>query len=357
METADPTLPGRPGVVERTDPLVGRTLGEFTVRERIGEGGFGAVYRADQPRLAREAVIKTLHRHLSRSPDVVARFEREAKLASRLEHPYAAHVYAYGAEPDGLLWIAMERVRGATVTEILERTGTMPLDQLVGLFERICEVVHTAHEQGIIHRDIKPSNVMVLARAGRLLPKLLDFGIAKALGGTVGEPVPPRPHRAIDPLDATLADDTDPDPDPEHEHELDPEHDPEHSSTRAGVVIGSPAYMAPELFDGAEHATPQADLYALGVFAYRTLTGRHPFEEQTLAALEDAHRSHPVPPVGAGLPAALDAVLGRAMAKRAADRHATALELAAALRRAAGMEEPDAKLPRLPVTLRDAVVA
>src|SRR5215510_11259281 len=166
------------------DELVGRSLGEFVLRERIGEGGFGAVYRANQPALDREAVIKVLHARLHASPAATERFLREAKLASKLDHPYAAHIYAFGAEPDGELWIAMELVRGTPLDKVLTAQGKIPLERFAPLLDRICEVVHTAHEQGIVHRDLKPANVMVLNRAGRMLPKLLDFGIAKGLVGT-----------------------------------------------------------------------------------------------------------------------------------------------------------------------------
>src|SRR5678816_3396525 len=159
--------------------LVGRTFGEFVVRDPMSSGGFGLVFRAEQPALAREAVIKVLHTRLLDSETSVQRFLREARLASRLDHPFAAHTYAFGAEPDGVLWIAMELVRGTPLDRMLILQGPIPLERFVPLLERICEVVHTAHEQGIVHRDLKPGNVMVLARAGRLLPKLLDFGIAK----------------------------------------------------------------------------------------------------------------------------------------------------------------------------------
>ena len=101
--------------------LVGRTLGEFVVREPLSSGGFGTVYRAEQPALAREAVIKVLHTRLLGSETMVQRFLREARLASRLDHPYAAHIYAFGAEPDGLLWIAMELVRGTPLDRLLRR--------------------------------------------------------------------------------------------------------------------------------------------------------------------------------------------------------------------------------------------
>src|SRR4051812_22043242 len=127
--------------------MIGRTLGDFVVRERIGAGGFGAVYRAEQPLLAREAVIKVLHRELRASDVATQRFLREAKLASRLDHPYAAHIYAFGAERDGLCWIAMELVRGTPFDQLLAAQGAMPLERFVPLFERICEVVHCAHEQ------------------------------------------------------------------------------------------------------------------------------------------------------------------------------------------------------------------
>src|SRR6187397_835711 len=156
--------------------LVGRTFGEFVVREPLGSGGFGMVFRAEQPALAREAVIKVLHTRLLGSETVVQRFLREARLASRLDHPYAAHIYAFGAEPDGVMWIAMELVRGATLAELLKTQGSIGLDRFVPLLGLICEVVQTAHDQGIIHRDLKPLNIMAISRAGRLLPKLLDFG-------------------------------------------------------------------------------------------------------------------------------------------------------------------------------------
>src|SRR5688500_8934902 len=130
--------------------LVGRVLGEFVVREPLSRGGFGMVFRAEQPKLAREAVIKVLQTRFGASETAVQRFLREARLASRLDHPYAAHIYAFGAEPDGLLWIAMELVRGTPLDKLLKREGRLSLARFVPLLERICEVVHQAHEQGIV---------------------------------------------------------------------------------------------------------------------------------------------------------------------------------------------------------------
>jgi len=159
------------------DPdLSGRTLGEFVLRERIDEDSSGAMYRAEQPLLGRDVVVKVLHqRH---DADALQRFKRSAQLASRLDHPYAAHIYAFGVEcEDDLPWIAMELVQGIMLTRWLQTHGPMTLALFVPFFECIAEVVQAAHERGIEHLDLKPSNVMVIEGAGRLIPKLLNFGI------------------------------------------------------------------------------------------------------------------------------------------------------------------------------------
>ncbi|HET7503255.1 MAG TPA: serine/threonine-protein kinase, partial [Kofleriaceae bacterium] len=184
--------------------LSGRRFGEFVLRERIGQGAYGTVYCSEQPLLGREAVVKVLHPRLHRDDVSVQRFLREAQLASRLDHPYAAHVYAFGLdERDGLLWIAMERVHGVTLKSWIRDHGRMPLEQLVPFFECVAEVVQTAHERGIVHRDLKPSNMMVIERAGRLLPKLLDFGVAKLVDGAVLPDATPEFMRRISPTDGT----------------------------------------------------------------------------------------------------------------------------------------------------------
>jgi len=154
----------------------------LNLRERIDEGGFGAVYRCEQPALDRDVVVKVLHRRMRRPDPELLRFMREAKLAARIDHPYAAHVYDVGRGDDGLLWIAMECVQGITLSHWLRDRGPMSLDQFMPFFERVAEVVQAAHERGIVHRDLKPSNMMVIERTEKLLPKLLYFGVAKLLG-------------------------------------------------------------------------------------------------------------------------------------------------------------------------------
>ena len=328
------------GSVTRTDDaLVGRTLGEFVVRERIGQGGFGAVYRAVQTGLEREAVLKVMSGALARAG--TPRFLREAKLASRLDHPYAAHIYAFGAEEDGVLWIAMELVRGTPLDRLLQAQGTISLERFLPLLERICEVVHTAHEQGIIHRDIKPANVMVLSRAGRYLPKLLDFGIAKALGPKDEE----EDTRATSPGNLGEAKTETGDPG------LDGG-----SLTMQGAIMGSPFYMAPEQWMDAASAEARTDQYALGVLAYECLTGKPPFTGASINTIAVAHATAQLPPLRAHFPPALDAVLRRAVAKQVADRYPSVIELAAAFREASGLAVDVATLPQLDEQVRDEAV-
>jgi WD40 repeat protein/serine/threonine protein kinase len=381
---AEPPVRGSSSAIARDGDLAGRTLGDFVVAEKIGEGGFGAVYRAHQPLLDRPAVIKVLHTRLRATAAATERFLREARLASRLDHPYAAHIYAFGAESDGTLWIAMELVRGTTLSEYLRVHGPLSVERFVPLLERICEVVHSAHEQGIIHRDLKPANVMVVARAGRLLPKLLDLGIAKSLldvtaDDVVDAPVaapPPRSVRArSDPaiaMDDTMAPaEAVNGPSIAESLPMEPAtvvgprskisgpRSVEVSSklTQQGAVMGSPHYMAPEQWLDAGAVTARTDLYALGILAYEALTGAPPFRAGSVSVLAAAHTDDPVPPLPHGLPIALDAALGRALAKRPADRFDSALDLAAAFRTAAGLSAEKRPLPQLDEALRQQYVA
>jgi tRNA A-37 threonylcarbamoyl transferase component Bud32 len=293
------------------------------LRECIGEGAFAAVYRSEQPLLGREAVVKVLHQRLRDSEVVFQRFMREARLASRLDHPYAAHVYAFGVEPDdGLAWIAMELVHGTSLARWLSDRGSMPLDMLVAFFEQVAEIVQNAHDHGIVHRDLKPSNVMMMEYAGKIFPKLLDFGIAKLVDETVQAG---RPGSAIE-LEDTLSPEA---TDSGNVH-----------LTQANATLGSPPYMSPEQWCDPLSVGPRSDLYSLGVMAYEALTGRQPFTGDTIAAIGEQHCNAPIPPVGARLPAALDRVFQRALAKSPEDRPASALAFARELRAAAFPRSP-----------------
>ncbi|HET9625924.1 MAG TPA: serine/threonine-protein kinase [Kofleriaceae bacterium] len=282
------------------------------LRERIGVGGSGEVYRCAQPTLDREVVVKVLHAARQAKLAAHDRFVREAQLATKLEHPYAAHVYTFGVA-EGLPWIAMELVRGIALDQWLREHGRMPFAQFVPFFECLADVVQFAHERRIVHRDLKPSNVMVIERNGRLIPKLLDLGLAKSCEmlttpavwaeGTLGE------HAAL-------------------------AHARTGTVTRGGFAMGSAAYMAPEQWDNAHAVGPATDIYALGVLAYEVLTGRTPFtvEADREGDFYHHHRSSRVPPLGDGVPAELDRVIGRALAKNPRERHETAAVLAADFR-------------------------
>jgi serine/threonine protein kinase len=315
--------------------LAGRTLGEFVLREQIGEGGYGAVYRSEQPALKRDVVVKVLHQ--GRQSDGLApeRFLREAQLASRLNHPYAAHVYAFGvAKEDGLQWIAMELVHGITLNDWLKAHGAMPLEQFVPFFECVAEVVHAAHERGIVHRDLKPSNMMVIERAGRLVPKLLDFGIAKSRDGLLVDGNPAvdasdddrsvtmqirgtptrrvRPRRPT-PAAAALA---------------------SYPLTRTGAGFGSRAYMSPEQWINAGDVGPATDIYSLGIVAYEALTGRVPFAGESTDEYYRQHCSAEVPRLGGEFSSEVDRVIRRALSKYPEHRQDDVLQLASDLRAA-----------------------
>ena len=370
----------------RSGGLVGRVLGGFVVREPLSSGGFGAVYRAEQVALAREAVIKVLHARLLGNDTMVQRFLREARLASRLDHPYAAHIYAFGAEPDGVLWIAMELVRGMPLDRLLRTQGPISLERFVPLLERICEVVHNAHEQGIVHRDLKPANVMVLERSGRLLPKLLDFGIAKlsaeaeaermadttpmesvdfALPTATGNPMSDTEELDEKTAAAMAAAERRREEATRQREVLRPAESGRSTPpslaasaglTQIGTTVGSPLYMAPEQWTDAALTSPRTDIYALGVLCHEALTGQPPFLGNNHQDLALAHATAPVPPLGPGFPPALDAVLRRALEKFPEDRYASALELAGAFRLASGVVAEAIGLPRLDVAVRSAAM-
>lgn len=270
------------------------------------------VYRCEQPLLGREAVVKVLHKLDDAEHQL--RFSREGRLAARLDHPYAAHVYACGIEDDGLVWIAMELVHGISLRKRLDDGGPIPLDRFIPLFERLCEVVQAAHDHGIVHRDLKPANIMVLESGQILTPKLLDLGMAKLFGEAC-------------PMPGALGNFED-----ERTGEAECS-----DLTRSSRAVGTPTYMAPEQWMGLA-ATPATDVYALGLIAYEALSGRRPYRG-TMTELGGQHCTAEVPLVGGSLPTGLNKIFQRAMAKHPDRRYPSARELAEALR-----AEADAQL-------------
>ena len=266
------------------DPLIGRTLlNQYIIQKKLGEGGFGAVYEAIQPSIARKAAIKVLHPHLSHRPEIAVRFRREGLAASRLTHPAIVRVYNFGETEDEIIWIAMEHVEGETLSAHLRRTGALNTKQLIALFGPICEALAEAHEKGIVHRDLKPDNIM-LTKDGKA--KLLDFGVA------------------------ALVDDL--------------------QVTSTGMMSGSPQYMPPEQWKGLKYTDLRSDIYALGVVAYQCLTNRLPFDADTSPAWMQKHCIEP-PLEMTDIPKATQSVILKAMAKKPEERFQSTLELKKAL--------------------------
>ena len=358
--------------------LLGRSLGGFEVVERMAGGGFGEVFRARQATLGRDAVVKVL-KHSGKV--VRERFTQEAQLASRLDHPYAAHIYAFGAESDGLQWIAMELVRGTSLAELLRAQGPLPLPRFLPLFRALCEVVQAAHEQHIVHRDIKPANVMVVARGGVLMPKLLDFGIAR-ISEAHDDRQRERAEQELEKLlqeaeklrfDApSIGDARATEDDTVRLNSFDHELDRYFAARRMEVAsrardgnevgftddvhVGSPAYMAPELWIGPYAAGPPCDIYALGVLAYECLTRKLPFDGKDPLDMARSHLVDKLPALPRELPEALHAALDKAVAKRASERHGDALSLCQAVESACATAVI-VPLPRLPPDLSATVLA
>jgi len=313
---------GVDGKKPRTD-LSGRKLGDYTLRERIGGGGNGDVYRAEHRLLRRVAVIKVINEVQQCADDAEARFLREAQLASKVSHSNAAHVYDFGVAEDGLMWLAMEFVDGITFAAWLDTHGPMSLAEVVPFFEPLAKVVDATHKCGIVHRDLKPSNVMVVETEGLQDPKLIDFGIAKGMPASLVEDyepveVPPRDDAATDLVRAQPAPRRrvptrrihrgGPNPVKTHKRRITPN----------GCGLGSRAYMSPEQSRNASSVGPATDIYSLGVMIFEALTGRHPFTPSSA----DSPCLSPE----------LEVVLYRALSNNPAHRHATARELIAELR-------------------------
>ncbi len=299
-----------PGVTRPVgaDPRIGQVIGgRYRVVARLGAGGMGVVYRAEHTLMDKPFAVKLLHAELCGSEELALRFEREAKSASRLDHPNIIRVTDFGREADGTLFLVMELLEGPPLSEVLAEAVRLPLGRAVALVAQILDALAAAHAVGVVHRDLKPDNVIVSSRPGWAeQAKLLDFGIAKLVGG-----------------DAEGA-------------------DAGPNLTRAGTIFGTPAYMAPEQITG-EPLDARADLYAVGVVLFELLAGRCPFAADDLAGLLGKHLSEPPPRLSQvapdlGLPEALDLVVQRALAKRRDDRFADANEFRSLLLSAAGFE-------------------
>ncbi len=289
----------------------GSRLGPYEILAPLGAGGMGEVYRAKDTRLERTVAIKVLPQHLSASPEVRQRFEREAKTISQLSHPNICALYDVGHQ-DGVEYLVMELLDGQTVAERLAK-GPLAIDQALRCGSEIAAALEKAHRQGIVHRDLKPGNVM-LTPSG---VKVLDFGLAKAFGSS-----PSAEALTAIPTETPL--------------------------TEKGTLLGTVQYMAPEQLEGKE-ADARTDIFALGLVLYEMTTGQKAFSGATRASLIGAVLRDEPPPVSRVTPVApraLDRVVSTCLAKEPEDRWQTArdvgLQLDAIRRDSSALEPPAA---------------
>jgi serine/threonine-protein kinase len=289
----------RPGGPES---LVGKILsGRYFIERLIGEGGMGAVYQAEHTHMRKRLAVKVLHPEMSRLPEVVTRFEREAMAAAHIEHPNVAAATDFGKLDDGSFFLVLEYVEGKSLRDALNE-GRLELGRALHVTRQIASALGRAHALGIVHRDLKPENVMLVTREDDAdFVKVLDFGIAKVpVGAMFGE------NKA-----------------------------PGQALTQLGMVYGTPEYMAPEQALG-QPVDARADLYALGAMAFEMITGARPFDHESKVTLLGMHVTAPIPRMAdrapdASIPAEVDAIVGKLLAKEAGARFADAKELVEAL--------------------------
>ena len=276
--------------------LVGQVLADrYHVMKKLGEGGMGQVYLAEHVKMGRRSAIKVLNPSMVHDPDAVARFNREAANASRISHPNICAIYDFGETPEGLIYLAMEFVEGEPLTDVLAREGALPVAQAADISIQVAAALQAAHDLGIVHRDLKPDNIMLArGRDGTDAVKVVDFGIAKAVGGG----------------DAGSS----------------------QKVTKTGLVVGTPEFMSPEQLAG-DLVDGRSDIYSLALVFFNMLTGTLPFPADSVqeamvkrlteepAALADVRpdRSFPV---------GLQGVLDTALARSPLDRYQSAAKFA-----------------------------
>jgi serine/threonine-protein kinase len=266
-----------------------RRVGQYTLEERLGQGGMGVVYRARHALLRRPTAVKLLTPENAGDEMAIARFEREVQHTAELTHPNTITIFDYGRTADGVFYYAMELLDGASLDTIVEATGPQPAGRVVHVLAQAAAALAEAHDKGLVHRDVKPPNIVLCARGG--VPdvvKVLDFGLVKEVEGV-------------------------------KRSEL---------STAAHVITGTPLYMSPEAIERPGDVGPASDIYALGAVGYYMLTGKHVFDGESIVAVCGHHLlTPPEPPssrIGAPVPGDLERLLLDCLAKPTDARPASA---------------------------------
>jgi serine/threonine-protein kinase len=266
------------------DPLLGQTIGNYLVKQKLGEGGMGAVYLAEHPGIGKKVALKVLHAELSGNAEIAERFFNEAKAVNNIGHPNIVDILDYGIIQSGtgqLMYFFMEYLSGQSLSTVLRNEGPIPPERALNIALQVGDALAASHKCGIVHRDLKPDNIMLQSRGReRDVVKLLDFGIAKLTGDAAGGTG---------------------------------------SRTRAGIVMGTPAYMSPEQCEGKSSAIDhRTDIYALGIVLYEMMVGRVPFIGEGYGEILVQHMTqNPAPPSAFRMiPPHVEAVILKALQKR-----------------------------------------
>jgi len=299
IEDHDATLSSRPRAEPATSahhtPTDGIIAGRYRIDKKLGEGGYGAVYRATHVQMGSHVALKLLHHTHSHEAETVRRFELEARRSAQLQHPHCIRVFDFGPCDESGWFIAMEFLEGRTLASALETDGWLPVPRALRILDQTLAALEAAHDLGLVHRDLKPENIF-LTRVAKDpdFVKVLDFGIAKAMQTNIDAP----------------------------------------SITASGVVIGTPTYMSPEQCRG-DLVDPRSDLYALGCVAFTLLSGAPPFKRDTLVGYLLAHVQQPPQDLAAvssqAIPEWLVAWVARCLEKEPSRRFASAEEARAEL--------------------------
>jgi hypothetical protein len=285
--------PGKNPNESAGEVLLGQVLaGRYRIDRLLGSGGMGAVYRAEHVHMRKAVAIKVLHREMTTYPEIVARFEREAVAAGRIEHPHVAAATDFGKLDDGSFYLILEYVEGRSLGSVIDSDGPLPQGRALTIARQIADALSAAHAAGIVHRDLKPDNVMLIEREGFAdWVKVLDFGIAKL-----------------------------------HIEETDPERS--QPLTQMGTVFGTPQYMSPE--QGQGHTVDaRADLYTLGIILYEMLAGTLPFHADDLVVLITRHITEPPPPLPDNVHPRVKEFVDALLKKQPEERIQTAAEVVA----------------------------